>query len=93
MAPSTLNNYIDCLSNFERFVGDPLESLLPLEEGVLIKFLTHLRSQNYKASTLNSHVSALGTISEWLGLKRPKTSTVEYILRGEAKEDVGAGAP
>lgn len=61
--------------------------LLPIDESTLLDFLTHLREKQFKASTLNNHVAALGTLCEWVGMPRPRTSTVAYVLRGEAQED------
>ena len=46
---------------------------LPLQEDVLLKFLAHLRSLECGGTTLSAYVSALGTLSAWVGMTRPRT--------------------
>jgi hypothetical protein len=73
---------MECAKKFEAKVGGHLRDLLPLDETLLIDFLLE-QKEVCTSSTLNSYVSALGTISAWAGYERPRTSTVEYILKGE----------
>ena len=85
LAPSTLANYLDCVRTFEDFAGEPFWTLLPIEEHLLLDYLFGLSDRGCKASTLNQHVSAIGTFGEWLGYDRPRTSTIDYVLKGHNK--------
>jgi hypothetical protein len=43
VAPSTLRNYLECVRGFERFAGEPLWQALPIEETLVLDFLTYMR--------------------------------------------------
>lgn len=93
LAPSTLATYLDCIMSFETFGNNPLCGCLPLDENVILKYLGHLRDKGCRASTLNCHLSALGTFSEWAGFPRPRSSLLSYVVKGEARQDALTSVP
>jgi hypothetical protein len=67
--------------------------MLPLEETILLAYLDHMRTKGLKGSSLNGHLSALGTFSEWAGFPRPRSSLLSYVIKGECKTNALTSVP
>lgn len=65
-------------------MGGDFLSWLPFSDMFLHRYLGQL-AERVSASTVNSHVAALGTFSEWAGFARPRPAMISYLIKGMGK--------
>ena len=86
LAPNTLARYLEVVRAAERGYGTPFTSWLPFSEEFIQGYVLRLLERKLTASTINQHISALGTFAAWVNHARPRSEMVAYILKGESKQ-------
>lgn len=86
LAPNTLRRYLEIVKLAEAAYGTQFESWLPFSDDFVQGYVLRLMQLKLTASTINQHISALGTFASWVNFARPRTEMISYILKGESKE-------
>ncbi len=61
------------------------DTWLPFSDSFIHVYVAQLVAAGVSASTINSHIAALGTFAVWAGFPRPRSELVSYIIRGKGK--------
>jgi hypothetical protein len=60
-------------------------SWLPFTDTFLHCYVAQLLESGVSASTINVHISALGTFAAWAGFSRPRSELISYLLKAKGK--------
>lgn len=83
VSANTLISYFRIVRVAERYMGTEFHTWLPFSDSFIQGYVAQLLATNVSASTVNAHISALGTFATWAGCARPRSELIAYLIKGK----------